>query len=125
MAVLLVAGLAYADNTRLHWLAEGAGTPVPLITPTLTAAEPDRVVGVQRKCDVISSVRFDDDGSSFDNGPGRQKLVDEEGCDSSRVQLYIRNHRLEVTVRTSSGGSYVVTVPPKTTVKVGDRWPPE
>lgn len=42
-------------------------------------------------------------------------------CWGSRLEDYY-NPRFEVTVRSSKGGSYVVSVPTTTAVEVGDRW---
>ena len=105
----------WLDKSQLHWYAAEAlapATPIaPIATPTV---QPDRVVGVIRKCEAgDASVVF---------------RIGREGCgipsvDASRRAKIVFNDRLEVTVRTGSGGSYVVTVPPTTNVNVGDVWP--
>jgi hypothetical protein len=100
----LVAAFLVADRQTLHWY-----TAQPVPTPTATPQVPDRVVGVVEKCDPV------------DAGAARELAY--MGCAELATVEQVVNHRLEVTVRTSSGGSYVVTVKPDTRVKVGDRWP--
>lgn len=95
----LVAGFLVADKQTLHWYSPPPPTPTP-------RPKPDRVVGVLRKCDLP-----------------RAPIETHVGKDCVTWQGLAENDRLEVTVRTFSGGSYVVTVPPETKVKVGDRWP--
>ena len=102
VVALLVAGFGYADKTRLHWYATSPQNepPVSLITP-----QPDRVVGVIRRCLV-----------------GGQAAETGDGC--SRTDLRVFDDRLEVTIRTSQGTTYLVAMPVRTSVKVGDPWPP-
>ena len=101
--VLLVAGFGYADKTRLHWYAEE--TAPPAVTAAVAAPEPDRVVGVIRRC-------------------MRGGTLAETGIGCSRADVGFRNDRLEVTIRTSQGTTYLVDMPVGTSVKVGDPWPP-
>jgi len=78
IVALLVAGLAYADKTRLHWYATGSDGPVA--TVAVAVAEPDRVVGVIRRC--RSSV---------------SGVLSEGQCSRASYQ----DDHLEITVRTS------------------------
>jgi hypothetical protein len=108
LAFALLAGLVWADREYWHWYSRTPteARPVGGVTPQPTS-QADRVVGVIRKCESANpNVRLDLLG----------------GCEGAPEYLKV-NDRLEVTVRTSSGGSYVVTVPPDTAVRVGDRWP--
>ena len=112
VAVLaVVAAFLWLDKSQLHWYAAEAlppaTPPAPVVTPTV---EPDRVVGVIRKCEAGDELAL--------------RAITREGCGTDLAsRLRILNDRLEVTVRTGSGGSYVVTVPPTTSVSVGDVWP--
>ena len=104
----IVVGLATLDRQVVHWYSAPSATPTP--APTATAPpEPDRVVGVVEKCDPVDA--------------DAAQRVARYGCPNEAKILGALNHRLELTVRTSSGGSYVVTVPPTTPVSIGDTWP--
>lgn len=85
--------------------------------------EPDRVVGVTRKCQVAVSNSVPDRLPTLTIGRGAPdyKLVEMKGddCDKHRTQ----EDYLEVVVRSSKGGSYTVEVDPETKVRVGDDWP--
>ena len=52
LAVLLVVAFGYADQTRLHWVAEAP--------PTEPLASPDRVVGIEWRCTVRSGGTSDE-----------------------------------------------------------------
>ena len=103
VVALLVAGFGYADKTRLHWYAQE--TAPRAVTAAVAAPEPDRVVGVIRRCLV---------------GP----QVGETGDGCSRTDFKVFDDRLEVTIRTSQGTTYVVTVSASPSVFVGMTWPP-
>ena len=112
VAVLtVVVAFLWLDKSQLHWYAAAGPAPAtptaPVVTPTV---EPDRVVGVIRKCEAADELAL--------------RVVALEGCGTELASLLrILNDRLEVTVRTSSGGSYVVTTGPTVGVHVGDVWP--
>ncbi|NJD66081.1 MAG: hypothetical protein FIB00_12750 [Chloroflexi bacterium] len=112
-----VASFAVADRQSLHWYVpeEPAPTAVPAATPV-----PDVVVGVSRLCELAP--RWDIDKQAM--GPpssGTIRRYQQDGCAGIPDQLKL-NDRIEVTVRTGTGGSYVVTVAPDSTVSVGDTW---
>jgi hypothetical protein len=115
-AVVLVAvgGFGLADRELLHWYgphAQATATPMP--RPTAKAA-PDVVVGTARLCDLVG--RSGDPPSQITLTVFRRS-----GCGGVPESQKL-NDRIEVTVRTGSGGSYVVTVAPDTAVNVGDVW---
>ena len=91
--------------------------------------EPDRVVGIEWRCthaviNPTEPVRLTD-------------LRGAEGCearDGGDKDIYkypepskntLLNRRQELTVRTSTGTSYTVNVPPSTKVALNDEWPPK
>lgn len=108
--------------------------------------EPDRVVGVVLRCTDPASVihplptlrpsSIRSRPSAIERRRGTPTPVpvvverpdvvipaqDLEGAICEKVPF---NRRQDITVRTSSGGSYMVTVPDSVVVKVGDRWPPK
>ncbi len=55
------------------------------------------------------------------------KYLAVNGCEAADTDSGLRgvvgNDRLEITVRTAGGGTYVVTTDPRTNVQVGDPWP--
>ena len=104
VVALLVAGFGYADKTRLHWYAQE--TAPPAVTAAVAAPEPDRVVGVIRRC--IRGGKYAETGDGCSRADGGRFMDD----------------RLEVTIRTSQGTTYLVAMPVGTSVKVGDPWPP-
>ena len=104
VVVLLVAGFGYADKTRLHWYAPE--TAPPAVTAAVAAPEPDRVVGVIRRC--MRGGQLAESGDVCGQG-GTVRMLDD---------------RLEITIRTQQGTIYLVSLPVSTSVKVGDPWPP-
>lgn len=102
----LIGGFLVADRQTLHWYSAPPADPTATPRP-----EPDRVVGVTCRKE------FPDSSAA--------RLAQGRDCDDAASLARFRGGQvwLEVTVRTFSGGSYVVTVPPETKVKVGDRWP--
>lgn len=117
-AWLASAGLVFAalvaflflDKTQLHWYAP-ADVTLPLrtaVAPTeVPPAAPDRVVGIVETCDV--------------RNPGTLDYTRMYGCTGTLLPM---NRRLELTIRSSVGGSYVVSVPIGFNVRLGDEWPP-
>lgn len=114
-----VASFAVADRQALHWYVPEEPTPAAAPTPL-----PDVVVSVSRLCELAPSWDWNKEAM----GPPSSALVrwyQREGCegvpDGSKL-----NDRIEVTVRTGTGGSYVVTLPPDhwvgRVVRVGDVW---
>ncbi len=106
-----VASFAVADRQALHWYA--TEEPAPTVAPSATPV-PDVVVGVQRLCDLVGRSGGPPTGSTV-------RLFQSGGCDGVPDQVKV-NDRIEVTVRSGAGGSYVVTVAPDSTVSVGDTW---
>ena len=103
VVALLVAGFGYADKTRLHWYAAA----------TVVTADPDRVVGVIRRCDLT-------------DGKGAKVGDSGDACAmwKTRPGVVLVDDRLEITVRTSQGTTYLVTMPVASAVTVGMAWPP-
>ncbi|MCL4242095.1 MAG: hypothetical protein KJ048_12160 [Dehalococcoidia bacterium] len=114
-----VASFAVADRQALHWYAteEPAPTVVPAATPV-----PDVVVSVSRLCELAPHWDFDKQ-AMVPPSSGTIRRYQQEGCggvpDGSKL-----NDRIEVTVRSGAGGSYVVTLPPDMVFppRVGDEW---
>ncbi len=101
----LIGGFLVFDKAQLHWYSAP-----PLEAPTPTRREPavDRVVNVIRVCEAAS---------------GRPQVIElMGGCEAVPDIMKINDH-LEVTVRTSTGGSYTVSVPVTKKVRVGQEWP--
>ena len=108
VVVLLIAGFGYADKTRLHWYVEEPAAPA--VTAAVAAPEPDRVVGLIRRC------------IFYDAANAAQVQATEDDC--LRPGAKPLGHRQEVSVRTQQGIIYLVSVPVSSAVKVGDPWPP-
>ena len=98
-----------------YWLGAVA-LAVAMFTATACGdSESDKVVGVVLKCDRATTRTSEPDcnekfsglGPKFD---GRYKWG---------------NRRLDVTVRSPDGKTYSVELPPESTVRVGDKWPPK
>ena len=104
VVILLVAGFGYADKTRLHWYAEGSEPSAA--RGAVAALEPDRVVGVIRRC------------IFYDTANAAQVQATEDDC--LRPGARPPGHRQEVSVRTQQGIIYLVSVPVSSAVKVGD-----
>ncbi len=78
----------------------------------------DRVVGVLLKCESLPSVSL-----LGTPNPGGAPL-NGEACQTKNSTGYAsRNRRLEVTVRTASGQTYLVEVAPNIRVAIGQNWP--
>jgi hypothetical protein len=101
----LIGGILVLDKAQLHWYS---APPLEAATPTREVPAVDRVVAVTRVCEPA-------DGD-------RQKLELFGGCEAVHDLMKVNDH-LEVTVRTSTGGSYTVSVPATTTVRIGQEWP--
>lgn len=101
---------------------------VLLITACITPAspgngrgEPDRVVGVLLKCNTAG---FRSSGSIGVEYPAEDLSGTDCNTEKSPNRLSITNRRLVITVRTSTGNVFTTEMPPNTSVKVGDPWPP-
>jgi hypothetical protein len=111
VVIAAVGGFLWLDKEHLHLYAgssdraeagrERASTPVRTPTP-----EVDRVVDVIRKCDIADHM-------------ARLGYTCEDVSD-----FFKANDRIEITVRSAAGGSYIVTLPPTSRVRVGDSWDP-
>lgn len=73
-----------------------------------TREEADRVVNVTRVCEAAN---------------GRTQTIELMGGCAAVPDIMKVNDHLEVTVRTSTGGSYKVSVPVTKKVRVGQEWP--
>jgi len=80
-------------------------------------SEPDRVVAVLAKCSLVAQGKtLDLTGSECEHG-------DRVGHTDSGISYTIFNSRLQLSVRTPQGSGYVVEVPFRADVSVGDPWP--
>jgi hypothetical protein len=129
-----------ADRLFGAWLGVASGIALVIVvvlalaiaeTPDGTSGSADsmtsdRVVNVLLRCEVSSGYRgisdFERTGDEcvahdYTPIPGAQRIAGQP------TGYYPKNVRLEVTVRTPSGSTYVVEAPPYTAVSVGDLWP--
>ena len=110
----LLAALTLATSASACTSA-GAHTPAGVTPPppaVASAAEPDRVVNVARRCGFVAP----------EASTAYIRRFGDEACSLAPSQ-HVINDRLEVTVRSSVGGAYVVTLPANATVTVGQAWP--
>ncbi len=104
----LIGGFLVLDKAQLHWYS---APPPEAPTPPREVPAVDRVVGITRVCEPAPSHRRE-----------FELFWPYGGCEAL-LDLQKVNDHLEVTVRTSTGGSYTVSVPVTTEVRVGQEWP--
>ena len=125
VAVLLLVGLGYADQTRLYWVAEDSPTASQPLNENLARG---RVVGVLAHCDLRQSgdvTNLSGTECSEIKGQLATARTQAAAAHATPPSVSILNHRIEVSVLTDHGTPCTVWVPAETLVSIGAIWPPK
>ena len=121
VALTLCGGFLVADKEWLHWYADQS---------TLAPSEPDRVVGIEAKCDIQPvGARWEAWGYYCNHfGTTYPGFSDESVASYSpngKETVDVFNRRQVLTIRTTQGTAYTIAIPISQKVTVGDPWPPK
>ena len=119
-AALLVACGGNDDTTVLR--TQVAVLQTQAAQPTAPPV-PDRVVGIEWRCTRGAMLEIHEEFRGVQACAANEGGSDVLATGGQKITFW--NRRQELTVRTSFGTSYIVSVSLATKVAVGDEWPPK